>query len=69
MDHNDQQKAEEERIGMSIMSLLLPIALKLKGAENYLQWKQMTLWNIMAAGLLKYICPKPDAFKLDLDAD
>ena len=35
--------------------LILPRSLKLKGPENYQQWKQIMVRNIIAAGLLKYL--------------
>ncbi|RKF64951.1 hypothetical protein GcC1_127024 [Golovinomyces cichoracearum] len=41
---------------------LLPSSMKLEGAENYLQWKQVMLRNIIAGGLIKYLrddCPNP----------
>ncbi|KAI0994889.1 hypothetical protein K3495_g13291 [Podosphaera aphanis] len=43
----------DERITMS--GLILPSSLQLKGPENYLQWKQVMLRNISAAGLVKYL--------------
>ncbi|KAI0990783.1 hypothetical protein K3495_g17404, partial [Podosphaera aphanis] len=53
---------EEINGGLGMSGLLLPSSMKLEGAENYLQWKQVMLRNIIAAGLIKYLrddCPKP----------
>ena len=41
--------------GLGMSGLLLPNSMKLKGSDNYLQWKQVLIRNIIAAGLIKYL--------------
>ncbi|KAI1000347.1 hypothetical protein K3495_g7848 [Podosphaera aphanis] len=38
-----------------MFGLLLPEFMKLKGPENYAQWKPVMIRNIIASGLIKYL--------------
>ncbi|KAI0999216.1 hypothetical protein K3495_g8984 [Podosphaera aphanis] len=62
-DETEVAKMEDEmHVGLNMSGLILPSSMKLEGAENYLQWKQVMLRNIIAAGLIKYLqtdIPKP----------
>ncbi|KAI1000196.1 hypothetical protein K3495_g8001, partial [Podosphaera aphanis] len=51
---------------MGMSGLLLPNSLKLRGPENYLQWKQVMIRNIIATGLVKFLKTDDDKPSVDL---
>ena len=62
---SDLKLEDEINGGLQMSGLILPGSLKLKGPENYQQWKQIMVRNIIAAGLLKYL--RKDVSQPELD--
>ncbi|TQS37241.1 hypothetical protein Golomagni_02295 [Golovinomyces magnicellulatus] len=54
MEYASIKQEEESYDGLGLSGLILPNSMKLRGAENYLQWKQVMIRNIIASGLLMY---------------
>ncbi|KAI0993703.1 hypothetical protein K3495_g14481, partial [Podosphaera aphanis] len=50
---------------ISMSGLLLPDPMKLKGPENYPQWKQVMIRNIIASGLINYLKSNQNDPKMD----